>query len=132
MLSLIFLVLFLLSNIFAIFYMLKVRHIGAQNPSVADGLTVGERILVFVTMFFGGIIIAGSIFYYGWKKQFPKKVRSVLHIEWGYLVVFFIAYGVLWYWDVNYYQPRQQQAAQEQAQIMLNQYLQQTQQNAQQ
>jgi disulfide bond formation protein DsbB len=70
--------------------MLKVRHAGAQNPTIADGLTAGERILTIFTILFGGVIIPGTIYYYGWKRRFPRKARSVLWTEGILLVLFFV------------------------------------------
>ena len=90
---------FLISVIVAVVYMLKIRRAGTQDPAMVDGLTIGERILAIITVFFGGVIIVGSIFYYGWKKRFPQKARSVLHIEWVFLAVVLLAALVFGYWQ---------------------------------
>src|SRR3989344_4780651 len=101
MIRLIFWAAFLISIIAALVYMLKVRRAGAQDPAMVDELTIGERILAILTVFFGGVIIVGSIFYYGWKKRFPLKAKSVLHIEWIFLVVYGLGAIGLWYWYTN-------------------------------
>ena len=116
--------LFLLSIIIAAFYMLKVRRAGAQDPMMADGLTVGERVLIILTILFGGVIIGGSIYYYGWKKRFPVKARQTLHIEWVFIALFFIVFlggGYLYY---NYVVVPN---AQQQGQALYEQVLQQQQ-----
>ncbi len=97
MIQLIFWAAFLVSIIVAVMYMLKVRRAGEQDPMMTDGLTVGERILAIITIFFGGVIIGGSIFYYGWKRRFPLKAKSVLYIEWIFIALVFIIFGVVAY-----------------------------------
>ena len=103
MITIILWVAFLVANAAALFYMLKVRRAGAQDPILADGLTGGERILAILVMFFGGIIIAGSILYYGWKKRFPLKARSVLHIEWVLIILFAVVIATGAYWQYSQY-----------------------------
>ncbi|HTR18805.1 MAG TPA: hypothetical protein VMH91_02375 [Candidatus Paceibacterota bacterium] len=100
MAQVVFWALILISVIVAVFYMLRVRRAGAQNSMMPDGLTVGERLLVILTILFGGVIIVGSIYYYGWKKRFPLKARQVLHTEWAFIALILIVFfggGYLYY-----------------------------------
>lgn len=115
----------LVNLIVVIAFMLKIRRAGEQDPMIADGLTSGERVLTIVTIFLGFVIIPASIYYYGWKKRFPLKARSVLHMEWigiaiGILSV--IAFAT-WYTDVIL--PIHRELAKEKVQITRDQLKQQ-------
>lgn len=120
MIQLIFQGTFLLSLVVAIIYMLKVRRAGNQNPAMTDGLTIGERILAIFTIFFGGVIVVGAIFYYGWEKRFPLKARSIRHMVWVFLAIDLLILLGGWYWYTNFVLPIQQQIAIDRAQVMLD------------
>lgn len=84
---------FLASIAITVWYMLKVRR-----GSGLDGLTGSEYLLVIITMLFGGIVVSGSIFYYGWKKVLPRKARAVLWLEGGLLAIMVLAYVLFAFW----------------------------------
>lgn len=56
--------------------MLRVRRAGASDPTLSDGLTFNERIFICIAILFGGIIVVGSIFYFGWKKQMQRDLLA--------------------------------------------------------
>jgi hypothetical protein len=71
--------------------MLRIRHAGTLDPMMTDSLRFGEGVLVFITMLFGGVVIVGSIYYYGWKSRFPRKSKSILYMEWILIALIIIS-----------------------------------------
>lgn len=83
------------SFVFAIWFMVskksKVLEIDQQ------GLTVDEKIVVWLTCFLAPIV-NGFIFYYGWKKVLPTKAKQAYNISWiAFSIVVII--GVISSWN---------------------------------
>lgn len=60
----------------------------AAGGMPTDRLSMGERIVVILTIFFAGVVIPGATYYYGLRSRYPSKARSVRHIVWADLAVF--------------------------------------------
>jgi|SRR3989344_1540306 len=80
----------ILSVVVSIFFMLKVRRAGAADLAMADGLTGGEWAIVLITMLLGSFLLPGLIYYFGWKKRFPRKARPI-----GIIVLVFVGIVLL-------------------------------------
>lgn len=83
------------SFVLAIWFMVnkksKVLEIDQQ------GLTVDEKIVVWLTCFLAPIV-NGFIFYYGWKKVLPTKAKQAYNISWIAFSIVVIV-GVIFSWN---------------------------------
>jgi hypothetical protein len=83
-------ILFLVATLYAVYFYDKVR----KSPSTNDGLTQNEKISVILSEIFSPVL-AGAIYYYGWRKKFPKKASQANKYSWiifGLLILLSFAY----------------------------------------
>jgi|GEM_PF-6480649 hypothetical protein len=87
---------FLISILIAVVHMYEVRRLGMQDPTAEDRLTALDRTIVIATIFLGGLIFPGLIYYYGWKDQFPAKAASVRKVSWWLLGLYILCIVAFW------------------------------------
>lgn len=76
-----------LLSLAAIVYMTKERRRVSKGQVVQDSLVLKEKIIIWILCLVDPVI-AGAIFYYGWKKRLPVKAKQANRISW---LVFSIA-----------------------------------------
>lgn len=81
---------FITSLIFSIYYKSKV----IEDNSKDSELTSKEKLIVLLTTFLSPVI-AGAVYYYGWKKKLPIKARQANKYSWlmvGAYIIFQILF----------------------------------------
>jgi hypothetical protein len=66
-----------------------------ENQISEEPLTVGEKVLTWICCIISPII-AGAIFYYGWRKRLPTKAKAANRISWIAFLIDLIFFGS-WY-----------------------------------
>jgi len=74
-----------------IYLMIKEKKNIAQGQSSDDQLTGKQKIITWVLCFLNPII-AGAVFYYGWRKQLPVKAKQANQISlWAFFILLILA-----------------------------------------
>ncbi len=72
--------------IITLVYMMKERQRVPEGQTVQDLLTVKEKISMWILCLLNPLI-AGAVFYYGWKKRLPVKAKQANGISlWAFLL----------------------------------------------
>lgn len=74
-------IIFIVDTIIAIVFMRNKRNSIIGTEPVKDPLTKDEKIKVWVLCLLSPLV-AGAIFYYGWKNKLPKKSAEANTISW--------------------------------------------------
>jgi uncharacterized membrane protein YedE/YeeE len=77
--------------------MVNRRSHAAPGGNDSTSLTTGEKVQIWITTLINPII-AGAIYYYGWKKLLPVKAKQANKISWiafAIVIIIAIALGVL-------------------------------------
>ena len=78
----------LIATLYAIYFYDKISK--SSSPS-NEGLTKNEKINVILSEIFSPVV-AGAIYYYGWRKKFPQKASQANRYSWIiFLVLILIA-----------------------------------------
>jgi hypothetical protein len=74
-------------TLFSIVLMLKIKKTIADGQVSEDVLTKNEKLYIWIFSILDPVL-AGAIFYYGWKKKLPKKAHQANQISmWAFLIV---------------------------------------------
>jgi len=74
-------VVFIIATILAVMFMRSKRSNAVGIEPIKDSLTKDEKITVWSLCLLSPLV-AGAIFYYGWKKKLPKKSIEANTISW--------------------------------------------------
>lgn len=81
------LILWLAVFIGTIYLMIKTKKQVVDGQISQEMLTGNEKLLVWLFCFLNPII-AGAVFYYGWKKNLPMKAKAANQISlWAFLIL---------------------------------------------
>lgn len=78
----------LLALVTSIVYMLVLKR---QSAKEEDGLNVKELPIIVLTEIFSPIL-AGAVYYYGWRHQFPRKAHQANQISLAILIILVAGY----------------------------------------
>ena len=86
---------FLAVLVISIVYMVRERRLSREHV-IQNPLTNGQKILIWILCIFNPII-AGAVFYYGWRKQLPIKAKQANQISlWAFLIEL-ILFGIFFF-----------------------------------
>ncbi|MCA9363629.1 hypothetical protein KC727_00175 [Candidatus Kaiserbacteria bacterium] len=78
--------------------MIRIRHNTTQTPTSDTGLKKAEWWAVFILCAIDPLI-AGGVFYYGWKKHLPKKAHQANQLSlWVFFIEFVLFFGFVTLW----------------------------------
>lgn len=77
-------------------FMRKVKSQVVDGQVINDSLTKKEKIIVWIASLLQPII-AGAVFYYGWKKKLPAKAKQANNISLIVFLLWLVAFGIILY-----------------------------------
>lgn len=84
-------IIFLIVLIATIYLMSKTKKQVPDGQTSQEPLTGQEKLMIWILCFLNPII-AGAIFYYGWKTKLPVKAKSANQISlWAFLILIIVA-----------------------------------------
>lgn len=84
---------FVVLTLLSIILMLKTRKSVPAGQSAENSLTPAEILYIWILCLIDPVL-AGAVFYYGWRKKLPKKAHQANHISlWAFLIIVLVSIG---------------------------------------